>query len=253
MWLDSLLLAEIPSRLGKLFSYLQMACSSVSCPPRLAPADQARSGISQAAAPPSSALRSGPPHPSRDPGCVPLISPCKSTPWLLIMLVSRSGLVSSLLWVTVLIRLSHPKQRLIISLRVGGDKGRQAPSACGSCGSRERPSLPANTHAQSPWPSELRALASQGCAPGFKDDERRCLCFRPPRPHGACLNRCLPCCLGFQVAPVVKIPPANAREIRDATSIPGWGGSPGGGPGNPLQYSCLQNPGDGGAWRGYSP
>ena len=31
--------------------------------------------------------------------------------------------------------------------------------------------------------------------------------------------------------------------------IPGWGRSPGGGPGNPLQYSCLENPMDRGAWR----
>ena len=35
----------------------------------------------------------------------------------------------------------------------------------------------------------------------------------------------------------------------DAGLIPGWGGSPGGGHGNPLQYSCLENPTDRGAWR----
>ena len=35
-------------------------------------------------------------------------------------------------------------------------------------------------------------------------------------------------------------------------SIPGWGRSLGGGHGNPLQYSCLKNPIDKGAWRGYS-
>ena len=38
---------------------------------------------------------------------------------------------------------------------------------------------------------------------------------------------------------MVKNMPANAGDIRDASSIPG---SPGGGNGNPLQYSCLQNP-----------
>ena len=41
---------------------------------------------------------------------------------------------------------------------------------------------------------------------------------------------------------VVKNLPANAGDIRDAGSIPGSGRSPGGGHGNPLQYSCLENP-----------
>ena len=41
----------------------------------------------------------------------------------------------------------------------------------------------------------------------------------------------------------------NARDIRDTGSIPGSGGSPGGGHGNPLQCSCLQNPMDRGTWR----
>jgi len=47
---------------------------------------------------------------------------------------------------------------------------------------------------------------------------------------------------------VVKNPPANAGDIRDAGSIPGLGRSPGGGHGNLLQYSCLENPMDRGAW-----
>ena len=42
---------------------------------------------------------------------------------------------------------------------------------------------------------------------------------------------------------------ANAGDLRDAGSIPGSSGSPGGGHGNPLQYSCLGNPMDRGAWR----
>ena len=41
---------------------------------------------------------------------------------------------------------------------------------------------------------------------------------------------------------VVKNPPAYARDIRDAGLIPGSRKSPGGGYGNPLQYSCLDNP-----------
>ena len=40
---------------------------------------------------------------------------------------------------------------------------------------------------------------------------------------------------------MVKNPPANAGEERDADSIPGSGRSPGVGSGNPLQYSCLEN------------
>ena len=47
---------------------------------------------------------------------------------------------------------------------------------------------------------------------------------------------------------VVKNLPANARDIRDADSIPGLGRSPGGGHGNPLKYSCLENLMDRGAW-----
>ena len=52
-----------------------------------------------------------------------------------------------------------------------------------------------------------------------------------------------------QVALVVKNPLTNTGDVRDASSIPGSGRSPGGGHGNPLQYSCLENPMDRGAWR----
>ena len=41
---------------------------------------------------------------------------------------------------------------------------------------------------------------------------------------------------------MVKDPLAKAGDIRDMGSNPGWGRSPGGGNGNPLQYSCLENP-----------
>ena len=67
------------------------------------------------------------------------------------------------------------------------------------------------------------------------------------------------CCLIFkgqlyyrwapQVVPVVKNLTVNAGDIRDAGSIPGSGRSPGGGHGNSLQYYCLENPMDRGAWR----
>ena len=51
-----------------------------------------------------------------------------------------------------------------------------------------------------------------------------------------------------QVARVVKNPPANGRDIKDMSSIPGLGRPPGGGHGNPLRYSYLENPLDRGAW-----
>ena len=48
---------------------------------------------------------------------------------------------------------------------------------------------------------------------------------------------------------VVKNPPASAGDIIDAASVPGLGRSLGGGHGNPLQYSCLKNSMDRGAWQ----
>ena len=62
----------------------------------------------------------------------------------------------------------------------------------------------------------------------------------------------LPCdyCVGWasQVVVVIKNSPANAGNIRDSDSNPGSGRSPGGEHGNPLQYSCLENHMDRGAW-----
>ena len=56
-------------------------------------------------------------------------------------------------------------------------------------------------------------------------------------------------CRVSQVALVVKNPPANADDTREVCSVPGSGRSPGGGHGNPLQESCLENPMDRGAWQ----
>ena len=53
---------------------------------------------------------------------------------------------------------------------------------------------------------------------------------------------------GFPMALVVKNPPANTGETREEGSVPGPGRPPGGGNGNPLQYSCLENVVDRGAW-----
>ena len=54
--------------------------------------------------------------------------------------------------------------------------------------------------------------------------------------------------MGFQVVLVLKNPPASVGDTRDTSSIPGLGRSFGVGNGNPLQYSCLGNPMDRGAW-----
>ena len=55
--------------------------------------------------------------------------------------------------------------------------------------------------------------------------------------------------LGFLGGTRGKEPPANAGDVRDVGLIPGPGRSPGGGNGNPLQYSCLDNLMDRVAWQ----
>ena len=52
---------------------------------------------------------------------------------------------------------------------------------------------------------------------------------------------------------VAKNLPANAGDIRASGSMPGSGKFPGGGHGNPLQYSCLENPHGQRSLAGYSP
>ena len=54
--------------------------------------------------------------------------------------------------------------------------------------------------------------------------------------------------MGFPCNANGKESSASAGDARDLGSIPGLGRSPGGGNGNPLQYSCLENPMDRGAW-----
>ena len=53
----------------------------------------------------------------------------------------------------------------------------------------------------------------------------------------------------LQVVLVVKNSPANAGDTGAETQSPGSGRSPGGGPDNPLQYNCLENSMDRGAWK----
>ena len=55
--------------------------------------------------------------------------------------------------------------------------------------------------------------------------------------------------MGFPGDAVVKNPPANAGDVRDMGSVPGLGKSPREGNGTPLQYSCVENPTDRGAWQ----
>ena len=57
------------------------------------------------------------------------------------------------------------------------------------------------------------------------------------------------CARGFPGGYMVKNPPTNAGDIRNVGSIPGSGRSPGREHGNPLQYSCLENPMNRGAWQ----
>ena len=59
----------------------------------------------------------------------------------------------------------------------------------------------------------------------------------------------LPMVMDFPGGAAVKNLPAKAGDTRDAGLIPGYGRSPGGGHGNRLQYSCLENLVDRGAWR----
>ena len=53
----------------------------------------------------------------------------------------------------------------------------------------------------------------------------------------------------YMVVLVVKNLSANEADVRNASSIPGSGRSPGEGHGNPFHYSCLRNPTDRGAWQ----
>ena len=54
--------------------------------------------------------------------------------------------------------------------------------------------------------------------------------------------------MGFRSGSVVKNLPANAEVAGDLGSVPGLERCPGGGNGNPLQFSCMENPMDRGAW-----
>ena len=63
------------------------------------------------------------------------------------------------------------------------------------------------------------------------------------------LSVCISVVGASQVVLAVRNPPANAEDMRDLGLIPRSGVSPWEGHGNPLQYSCLENPMDRGAWQ----
>ena len=88
---------------------------------------------------------------------------------------------------------------------------------------------------QASWGSFPSAVPSSFLAPEIP----------PSAPLG--IFQALP--LPEEAALVVKNSPANAGDIRHMGSIPGSGRSPGEGHGNPLQYSCLENPMNRVAWR----
>ena len=72
--------------------------------------------------------------------------------------------------------------------------------------------------------------------------------LEPSHPYSFIYCLWLLLCWVLQVALVVRNPPANVGDIRDVGSVSGSGRSPGEGHGNPLQYFCLENPMNRGAW-----
>ena len=73
-------------------------------------------------------------------------------------------------------------------------------------------------------------------------------CGKSPLPSPGRFSEWYFCLSGFPGGSSGKYPPANAGDTRDASSVPGLGRSLGGEHGNPLQYCCLENPSDRGAW-----
>ena len=103
----------------------------------------------------------------------------------------------------------------------------------------------------SPRTDPLGYSPSTGLEPGDKWPHPSCLLSGlVPLHHlqGPSQYKCLRLwSQGFPGSTVVKNLPSKAGDTGDAGSIPGWGRSLGGGNGNPLQYSCLENPMDRGA------
>ena len=86
-----------------------------------------------------------------------------------------------------------------------------------------------------------RCTHCQETAQSWQMHKRNAL-FSVRCPQTSC--QCLSLTKASQMALLLKDLPANAGDVRDAVLTPGSGRSPGGGHGNPLQYSCLENPMD---------
>ena len=100
------------------------------------------------------------------------------------------------------------------------------------------------------------SIPRSGRSPGGQHSyPLQCSCLENPRGRGAWwaavygvaqswtrLKRLSSSSSIYLVVLVVNNPPANAEDIKDTSLIPEWGRSPGGGHGNPLKYSCLENP-----------
>ena len=97
-----------------------------------------------------------------------------------------------------------------------------------------------------PSPGYLSDPGIEPRSPAFPEDA---LPSKPPgKPYYNIYGRTYYIIIASQVALVVKNLSANAGDTRDTDSIPESGRSPGGGPGNPLQYPYLENPMDRRAW-----
>ena len=141
--------------------------------------------------------------------------------------------------------------------------GRSGPSTTcreGKVRARGTATLPSARHPSQPGPPSSPGHRRCDCThfTDYQPEARRGRSHVPKVTHGGRQELCLVpafCLLSTNlchhtrqthgashVALVVKKPPANAGDARVSGLIPGLGRSPGGGHGNPLQYSCLENP-----------
>ena len=107
--------------------------------------------------------------------------------------------------------------------------------------------MPSHEYLMLPGGLVLRIQRSPSLGPGSIPSQEKpffSLCLPPTNNP----SETIPSFGAYQVVLEEKNLPANAGDIRDGSSIPRLGRSPGKGHGHPLQYSCLENPRDRGAW-----
>ena len=114
-----------------------------------------------------------------------------------------------------------------------------------------------NKAANAPDTGDTCLICGSGRSPGGGNGnplQYSCLENSKQRVKGVVkMNKDILYSMSFPGGTMVKNPPASAGDIRDVGLIPGLGRSPGGGHGNLLQYSCLENLKDRGAWRATVP